>query len=118
VGFTTERIQLDECELMVIDMSGDPKYSQLWECYYDDCEGVVFVVDASDGAGLQHASSTLYTLWSHPLLATRIPPLLIVANKSDKHGALSAVNVRRRRPPSRLLENSNKLPWPPRGRGG
>ena len=30
------------------DMSGQGRYRNLWEHYYRDCQGIIFVVDSSD----------------------------------------------------------------------
>ena len=30
------------------DMSGQGRYRNLWEHYYKECQGIVFVVDSSD----------------------------------------------------------------------
>lgn len=30
------------------DMSGQGRYRSLWEHYYRDCQGIIFVIDSSD----------------------------------------------------------------------
>jgi hypothetical protein len=41
-------------------MSGQAKYVQLWECYYKECQAVVFVV----GPGLLLLATSFDALWS------------------------------------------------------
>ena len=38
VGFSVERFHMLNIMLTVVDMSGQPKYQKLWECYYDDVQ--------------------------------------------------------------------------------
>ena len=38
VGFSVERFHMLNTMLTVVDMSGQPKYQKLWECYYDDVQ--------------------------------------------------------------------------------
>ncbi len=40
VGFSVERFHMLNTMLTVVDMSGQPKYQKLWECYYDDVQVV------------------------------------------------------------------------------
>ena len=49
MGFAVERFSVLNTELTVVDMSGQSKYKDtLWECYYEDANAVVFVVDAAE----------------------------------------------------------------------
>ena len=92
VGFAVERFTLHKCKLTVIDMSGQGRYQDLWECYYKECQAVVFVVDAaSDLARLEEARDMLHAALVHEQLADT--PLLVFANKSDLPAARSAADV-------------------------
>jgi ADP-ribosylation factor-like protein 6 len=92
VGFSVERFTLHKCSLTVVDMSGQSKYHDLWECYYKDAQAVVYVVDAaSDEAALDESRETLHEMLAHEHLAGR--PLLVFANKSDLPNARSAADV-------------------------
>jgi signal recognition particle receptor subunit beta len=49
MGFAVERFSVLNTTLTVVDMSGQSKYKDtLWECYYEDANAVVFVVDAAE----------------------------------------------------------------------
>ena len=92
VGFSVERFTRHKCSLTVVDMSGQSKYHDLWECYYKDAQAVVYVVDAaSDEAALDESRETLHEMLAHEHLAGR--PLLVFANKSDLPNARSAADV-------------------------
>uniref|UniRef100_A0A7R9W1G0 Uncharacterized protein n=1 Tax=Chlamydomonas euryale TaxID=1486919 RepID=A0A7R9W1G0_9CHLO len=70
-------------KLTTFDMSGHQKYRMLWDSFYADAQGVMFVVDASC-AEFDETKSTL-----HEVLGKTRPkiPVLILANKSDVQGA-------------------------------
>ena len=59
---------------------------QIWNQYYDDAAGIVLVIDAADHRRLNEALSVaVAVLRSSRLQGT---PLLILANKNDKVGAV------------------------------
>jgi len=74
-------------------MSGQGRYRSLWEHYYRESNGIVFVVDAADRLRLAVARHELDLLLQHPDVIGRSFPLLFLANKSDCRDALSAVKV-------------------------
>ena len=55
--------------------------------------GVIFVVDSSERQAIQCSQFALEKLLYNPLLLNRTLPLLVLANKTDKHTALSAQQV-------------------------
>ena len=92
VGFSVERFTLHKCKLTVIDMSGQAKYMDLWECYYKDCQAVVFVIDAAAGEEVvQESKEMLHVMMAHKELKGR--PLLVFANKSDLPAAQGATQL-------------------------
>eukprot|EP00088_Acartia_fossae_P019220 TRINITY_DN21189_c0_g1_i1.p1 TRINITY_DN21189_c0_g1~~TRINITY_DN21189_c0_g1_i1.p1 ORF type:complete len:140 (+),score=29.19 TRINITY_DN21189_c0_g1_i1:215-634(+) len=48
------------------DMSGQGRYRNLWEHYYRDCQGVIFVVDSSDRLRMVVAKDELDMLLQVP----------------------------------------------------
>ena len=92
VGFSVERFSLHKCKLTVIDMSGQAKYVDLWECYYKECQAVVFVIDAAAGPEVvQESKEMLHAMMAHKELGGR--PLLVFANKSDLPTASGAPDI-------------------------
>lgn len=74
-------------------MSGHGKYRDLWEHYYKDCHGIIFVIDSSDRLRLVVVRDELDLLLQHPDVCNRKIPLLFYANKMDCKDALSSVKI-------------------------
>ena len=92
VGFNVERFTLNKCKLTVVDMSGQGKYHELWECYYKDIQAIIFVVDAASSVEqLEESKSMLATMLSHKDL--KGTPLLVFANKRDLPEAKGAAAI-------------------------
>ena len=87
------------------DMSGQGRYRNLWEHYYKECQGIVFVVDSSDKLRMVVAKDELDMLLQHPDIRSRKLPILFFANKMDCKDALSSVKVSI----SSFLFNRNKM---------
>lgn len=91
VGFTVEKFRTKSLQLTAFDMSGQGRYRNLWEHYYRDCHGVIFVIDSSDKLRLAVARDELDQLIGHPEIRDRRVPILFFANKMDSRDALSSV---------------------------
>lgn len=74
-------------------MSGHGRYRDLWEHYYKDCHGVIFVVDSSDRLRLVVVKEELDLLLQHPDISNKRIPILFFANKMDCKEALSSVKI-------------------------
>mmetsp|Transcript_15311 Transcript_15311/g.42822 ORF Transcript_15311/g.42822 Transcript_15311/m.42822 type:complete len:186 (+) Transcript_15311:273-830(+) len=94
VGFAVDRFAFSRAKLTVWDMSGASNYHTLWECYFKDVQGVIFVVDSADPASVEEASRVLSTTMSHEDLQGL--PLLVMANKMDLAAAMSKADVGQR----------------------
>lgn len=75
------------------DMSGHGKYRDLWEHYYKDCHGIIFVIDSSDRLRLVVVKDELDLLLQHPDVCNRRIPILFYANKIDCKDSLSSVKI-------------------------
>lgn len=93
IGFSVEKLQRKSLTITAFDMSGQGRYRTLWEQYYRDCQGVVFVVDSSDKIRMVVARDELDSMMKHPDLAGRRVPILFFANKMDSRDAVSSVKV-------------------------
>jgi ADP-ribosylation factor-like protein 6 len=65
VGFSVEKFRTKSLQLTAFDMSGQGRYRNLWEHYYRDCHGVIFVIDSSDKLRLAVARDELDQLLDH-----------------------------------------------------
>ena len=59
----------------------------MWERYYDEADGVIFIVDAADPDRFEEARQTYLRVKEDDKLASI--PIVIFANKQDKPGAQS-----------------------------
>jgi|EP00769_Ergobibamus_cyprinoides_P002676 ADP-ribosylation factor-like protein 6 len=92
VGFASEKVNRDGVLVSFVDMSGHGRYRELWERHAAQADVVVFVLDTSDVCRLCVAADELrFFLASESLPATT--PLLLIANKMDKPGALAVPDV-------------------------
>lgn len=48
------------------DMSGHDRYRSLWEHYYKDCHGIIFLIDSTDKLRLVVVKEELDMLLQHP----------------------------------------------------
>ncbi|XP_012253467.1 ADP-ribosylation factor-like protein 6 isoform X2 [Athalia rosae] len=75
------------------DMSGHDRYRSLWEHYYKDCQGIIFLIDSSDKLRLVVAKEELDMLLQHPDITGRKIPILFLANKMDLPDSLTTVKL-------------------------
>jgi small GTP-binding protein len=88
VGFTWETVCFGELEFLVWDLGGQDKIRPLWRHYFEGVQGVIFVVDSSDRAQFPTVKQEFHQIAQAPQLRTC--PILILANKQDMEGAVSA----------------------------
>ncbi|KAB7507565.1 ADP-ribosylation factor-like protein 6 [Armadillidium nasatum] len=93
VGFSIEKFKTKNVSFTAFDMSGQGRYRNLWEAYYADCQGIIFVVDSSDKLRLVVAKDELDQLLHNPQIKNRRIPMLFFANKMDVREACSSVKV-------------------------
>lgn len=74
VGYNYERIQYKSLTLTVLDFSGQNRYRNLWQEFYNGVDGIVFVVDSSDLIRLVVVRDELETLLAHPYFGTLLTP--------------------------------------------
>jgi len=88
-------------------MSGQGKYRDLWQQYYETCDGIVFVVDAADELRIKVAKNELDMLLQNYSILKKEIPILIYANKMDLDAAMGSEEV------CALLEleNITNRPW-------
>ncbi|XP_050413374.1 ADP-ribosylation factor-like protein 6 [Patella vulgata] len=91
VGFNVEKFATKSLSFTAFDMSGQGRYRNLWEHYYRECHGVIFVVDSSDKLRMVVAKDELDQLLQHPDVKNRRIPILFFANKMDMREAVSSV---------------------------
>ncbi|XP_064472588.1 ADP-ribosylation factor-like protein 6 [Ornithodoros turicata] len=93
VGFNVDSFKMNNLSLTAFDMSGQGRYRSLWEHYYKDTHGVIFVIDSTDSLRLVVAKDELDMMLQHKDMKDRALPILFFANKSDLRDALSSVKI-------------------------
>ena len=68
----------------VWDVGGQEKIRQLWKHYYQNSEGLIFVVDSSDRERMYEAREELFGILDSD--AMRGVPVVVLANKQDLPG--------------------------------
>ena len=92
VGMNVGRIDISSVRLIFWDLGGQQELQSLWDKYFVDCHGVIYVIDSSDQARLEESYQSFETAITNPNLNT--VPLLVLANKQDKDNALKVEEVK------------------------
>ena len=81
LGFNLEEFKYKNLTINAWDLGGQAKLRTMWHHYYQDVDGVIFVVDSQDRHRFKDAREELYALLDHEEL--REVPVLVFANKQD-----------------------------------
>jgi ADP-ribosylation factor-like protein 13B len=66
-------------KLEVFDLGGGAKIRKIWDSYYAEVHGAIYVIDSADEARLAESKECLAAMVADPHLAGK--PLLVFANK-------------------------------------
>ena len=91
IGFNVEKFATKTLSFTVFDMSGQGRYRNLWEHYYNECDAIIFVMDSSDKLRVSVAKDELDMLLQHKDISSRRIPILFYANKMDLRDSMSSV---------------------------
>ncbi|GFR97482.1 ADP-ribosylation factor 1 [Elysia marginata] len=82
MGFNIETLTpINGLTFTVVDVGGEGKIRSLWRHYFNNTQGLLYIVDSSDVARLEEAREELFGVLEAPEL-TRVP-VVVVANKRD-----------------------------------
>jgi len=90
-GFNIKALTQDGFKLNVWDIGGQREIRPYWKNYYENTDGLVYVVDSADDVRLQECADELVSLLSEENLQN--VPMLVYANKQDLQFALDADQV-------------------------
>ena len=94
VGLNLARAEKRRSKFIFWDVGGQPVLRKIWEKYYSQCNGVVFVVDGANESRLDEVKSVLNKLYSERFPTELVDlPLLFLINKSDHEGFLGIEHV-------------------------
>ncbi|OWR46002.1 ADP-ribosylation factor-related protein 1 isoform X1 [Danaus plexippus] len=81
VGLNIGKIDVDGVRLNFWDLGGQQELQSLWDKYYAECHGVIYIVDSSDRERVSESKETFDRMIASEHLAGI--PLLVLANKQD-----------------------------------
>ena len=91
IGFNVETVEYKNISFTVWDIGGQDKIRVLWRLYYQETQGLIFVVDSSDRSRVAEAKTELFRLLAEDELQEAV--LLIFANKQDLPNAMSTAEL-------------------------
>jgi len=101
IGFNVETVEYKNISFTVWDVGGQDKIRPLWRHYYQNTQGIIFVVDSNDKERCDSSDSSEHSAKEelHRMLAEdelRDAILLVFANKQDLPNAMSVAEVTER----------------------
>ncbi|XP_031723209.1 ADP-ribosylation factor 4 [Anarrhichthys ocellatus] len=87
IGFNVETVEYKNINFTVWDVGGQDKIRPLWRHYFQNTQGLIFVVDSNDRERVAESSDELRKMLTEDELKDAI--VLVFANKQDLPNALS-----------------------------
>ncbi len=87
IGFNVETLEYKGLNFIVWDVGGQDRIRVLWKHYYQNTDGLIFVVDSNDRDRVEDASEELKKMLAEDELKDVV--VLVMANKQDLSGAMS-----------------------------
>ncbi|XP_076827450.1 ADP-ribosylation factor-like protein 13B [Brachyhypopomus gauderio] len=103
VGFSKVDLKRGKFQVTIFDLGGGKRIRGIWENYYSESHGVVFVVDSSDIQRIHETRATMAEVLRHPRIdgkptsrdttSQTADIMRILANKQDQDGALREAEI-------------------------
>lgn len=90
-GFQIKTVEMENFMLNLWDIGGQSTIRSYWKNYYEETDGVVWVIDSADSGRLQEVHQELESVFKEERLQS--VSLLILANKQDIVGAMQSETV-------------------------
>jgi ADP-ribosylation factor protein 1 len=81
LGFNVETVEYKNIQFTVWDVGGQDKIRPLWRHYFQNTQGIIFVVDSNDRERVVEAREELQRMLNEDELRDAL--LLVFANKQD-----------------------------------
>ncbi|XP_063964730.1 uncharacterized protein LOC135156365 [Lytechinus pictus] len=91
IGFNVETVEYKNISFTVWDVGGQDKIRPLWRHYFQNTQGLIFVVDSNDRERVTEAKEELNRMLNEDEL--RDAHLLVFANKQDLPNAMSTSDL-------------------------
>ncbi|KAK9728055.1 ADP-ribosylation factor-like protein 2 [Basidiobolus ranarum] len=93
LGFNIKTLEHSGYKLNIWDVGGQKSIRSYWRNYFEQTDGLIWVVDSADRLRIQDCKNELAALLKEERLSGAT--LLVLANKQDLAGALSELEIRR-----------------------
>ncbi|KAG0709813.1 ARF/SAR [Suillus fuscotomentosus] len=91
IGFNVETVEYKNISFTVWDVGGQDKIRPLWRHYFQNTQGIIFVVDSNDRERVSEAREELQRMLNEDELRDAL--LLVFANKQDLPNAMNAAEI-------------------------
>lgn len=91
VGFNQENIGVHHYDITFYDLGGGKKIRDIWQTYFPEIYGVVYVVDSTASDRMNEIKENLKMLLEDEKVSGK--PILLLANKQDQESALDEVDI-------------------------
>uniref|UniRef100_A0A0G4GH43 Uncharacterized protein n=1 Tax=Chromera velia CCMP2878 TaxID=1169474 RepID=A0A0G4GH43_9ALVE len=96
IGFNLAQLEVDSIEAVFWDVGGGETVRPIWDNYFVDADGLVFVLDSADSSRLDEVRDLVRThVFENPKLS-ECAPILVFSNKQDLEGCLSEADLSRK----------------------
>ncbi|KAI6655889.1 ADP ribosylation factor 1 [Oopsacas minuta] len=91
LAFGVEKVEFKDFVITMWDVGGSQNMRRIWRHYYQNTQGIIFVVDCNDRDRIGEAREELARMLNEDELNDI--PLLIFANKQDIPNAMTAAEI-------------------------
>merc|ERR1711934_307582 len=91
IGFNVETVEYKNISFTVWDVGGQTKIHPLWRHYFQNTQGLIFVVDSNDRDRIHETKDELHKMLNEDDLRDAV--LLVFANKQDLPNAMNAAEI-------------------------
>ncbi|OMJ10362.1 ADP-ribosylation factor [Smittium culicis] len=91
IGFNVETVEYKNINFTVWDVGGQDKIRPLWRYYFQNTQGIIFVIDSNDRERVNEARDELHQLLNEDELRDSL--LLVLANKQDLPNAMTSAEI-------------------------
>merc|ERR1712187_341840 len=91
IGFNVETVNYKNISFTVWDIGGQEKIRSLWRYYYQNTQGLIFVIDSNDRDRIEDAREELTKILMEDEMRDAV--LLVFSNKQDLPNAMTAAEV-------------------------
>ena len=91
IGFNVETVEYKNICFTVWDVGGQDKIRPLWRHYFQNTQGLIFVVDSNDRERIVEAEKELHNMLQEEELREAV--VLVFANKQDLPNSMNAAEL-------------------------